>query len=141
MSVYLCSRPEDGLRCRLHGRKTFIGGKAEISPESNALPTEPPWFPRRITYPPGEPGWLSTILHMPDRYERVRVGWHCAKVKGHVELKIETPRVKTFSYTISLNYTIPTPTVSVVYNVHLRQDFFKTVKVIERSHDVRPRSK
>ena len=28
---------------------------------------------------------------MPERYERVRVGWHCAKVKGHAELKIETP--------------------------------------------------
>ena len=24
---------------------------------------------------------------MPARYERVRVGWHCAKVKGHAELK------------------------------------------------------
>ena len=27
---------------------------------------------------------------MTDRYERVRVGWHCAKVKGHAELNIET---------------------------------------------------
>ena len=26
---------------------------------------------------------------MPERYERVRVGWHCAKVKGHAELKIQ----------------------------------------------------
>ena len=35
---------------------------------------------------------------MPERYERVCVGWHCAKVKGHAELKIEKPRVKTHSY-------------------------------------------
>ena len=35
---------------------------------------------------------------MPERYERVLVSWHCAKVKGRVELKIEKPRVKTFSY-------------------------------------------
>ena len=35
---------------------------------------------------------------MPKRYERVRVDWHCAKVKGHAELKIEKPRVKTFSF-------------------------------------------
>ena len=27
------------------------------------------------------------FYHMPERYERVRVGWHCAKVKGHAELK------------------------------------------------------
>ena len=26
--------------------------------------------------------------HMPERYERVRLGWHCAKVKGPAELKI-----------------------------------------------------
>ena len=26
---------------------------------------------------------------MPGRYERVCLGWHCAKVKGHAELKIE----------------------------------------------------
>ena len=26
---------------------------------------------------------------MAERYERVRVGWHCAKVKGHAEVKIE----------------------------------------------------
>ena len=29
------------------------------------------------------------FCHMPERYERVLVGWHCAKVKGRVELKIE----------------------------------------------------
>ena len=37
----------------------------------------------------------SFICH---RYDRVRLDWHCAKVKGHAELKIEKPRVKTFSY-------------------------------------------
>ena len=46
-------------------------------------------------------------------YERVHVGWHCAKVKGHAELKIEKPRVKTLSYDFP-NYTIPTRTVSAV---------------------------
>ena len=35
---------------------------------------------------------------MAGRYERVCVGWHCAKVKGHAELKIENSRVKTFIY-------------------------------------------
>ena len=54
---------------------------------------------------------------MPGRYERVCVGWHCAKVKGHAELN------------------------SFGANVHLRQQKFKTGKVIERSRDVTPRSK
>ena len=40
----------------------------------------------------------AQFYQMPERYERVRVGWHCAKVKGHVELKKEKPRVRTFSY-------------------------------------------
>ena len=40
----------------------------------------------------------TELYHMPGRYERVRVGWHCAKVKGHAELKIEKSRVKTFIY-------------------------------------------
>ena len=42
------------------------------------------------------PNWMEAISsisaqfrHMPERYERVRVGWHCAKVKCHAELKIE----------------------------------------------------
>ena len=34
------------------------------------------------------------FCHMPERYERVLVGWHCAKVKGRVELKIETSQSK-----------------------------------------------
>ena len=34
---------------------------------------------------------------MPKIYERVHVGWHCAKVKGHAELNIEKPSVKTLS--------------------------------------------
>ena len=41
---------------------------------------------------------LAQFYHMPGRYERVCVGWHCAKVKGHAELKIEKPIVKTFIY-------------------------------------------
>ena len=73
---------------------------------------------------------------MPGRYERVCVGWHCAKVKGHAELKIEKFRVKTFIY--DLHHSSPN---SFGANVHLRQIFVKTVKVIERSRDVTPRSK
>ena len=41
---------------------------------------------------------LAQFYHMAERYERVRLGWHCAKVKGHAELKIEKNRVKTSSY-------------------------------------------
>ena len=37
----------------------------------------------------------SQFYHMPEIYERVHVGWHCAKAKGHAELNIENPRVKT----------------------------------------------
>ena len=51
---------------------------------------------------------------MPERYKNVLVGWHCVKVEGHVELKIEKNRVKTFSP----NYTIPTPTVSVLTSTY-----------------------
>ena len=29
------------------------------------------------------------FCHKPERYKRGLVGWHCAKVKGRVELKIE----------------------------------------------------
>ena len=33
---------------------------------------------------------ISAQFHYtPERYERVRVGWHCVKVKGHAELKIK----------------------------------------------------
>ena len=72
---------------------------------------------------------------MPGRYERVCVGWHCAKVKGHAELKIE----KSFIYDFpKLHHSSPN---SFGANVHLRQIFFKMVKVIERSRDVTPRSK
>ena len=31
---------------------------------------------------------------MPESYERVLVGWQCAKVKGCVELKIDKPQSK-----------------------------------------------
>ena len=65
---------------------------------------------------------------MPGRYERVRVGSHCAKVKGHAELKIEKSRVKTSPNSFGAN-------------VHLHKKNVKTVKVIERSRDVTPRSK
>ena len=76
---------------------------------------------------------------MPGRYERVCVGWHCAKVKGHAELKIEKPRVKTLSYDLpKLHHS---KTNSFGANVHLRQRIIKTVKIIERSCDITPRSK
>ena len=56
---------------------------------------------------------------MPERYERVHVGWHCAKVKGHAELTIEKPRVKTLSYDFpKLHHSNPS---SFCDNVHLRQ--------------------
>ena len=76
---------------------------------------------------------------MPERYERVRVGWHCAKVKGHAELKIEKSRVKTFIYDFpKLSHSNPN---SFGVNVHLCQFKKKPVKAIERSRDVTPRSK
>ena len=76
---------------------------------------------------------------MPGRYERVCVGWHCAKVKGHAELKIEKSRVKTVIYDFpKLHHFSPN---SFGANVHLRQFKKKTVKVIQRSRDVTPRSK
>ena len=81
----------------------------------------------------------AQFYNMPGRYERVCVGWHCAKVKGHTELKIEKSRVKTFIYDFpKLHHSSPK---SFGGNVHLRQFFVKTVKVIERSRDVTPRSK
>ena len=56
---------------------------------------------------------------MAERYERVRVGWHCAKVKDHAELKIEKPRVKTSSYHFpKLHHSNPN---SFSGNVHLGQ--------------------
>ena len=55
---------------------------------------------------------------MAERYKRVRVGWHCAKVKGHAELKTEKPRVKTSSYYFpKLHNSNPN---SFGTNVHLR---------------------
>ena len=64
----------------------------------------------------------AQFYNMTGRYERVCVGWHCAKVKGHAELKIEKSRVKTFIYDFP-NYTIPAPTVSVVMSTYA--NFFK----------------
>ena len=65
--------------------------------------------------------------HMPERYERVRVGWHCAKVKGHAELKIEKTEKRPL-VTISPNYIIPTPTVSVLTSTYanLKKKRFKS---------------
>ena len=55
-----------------------------------------PFRPNRLLNSKGIPNRkeaISTIsaqyYHMPERYERVRVGWHCAKVKGHAELNIK----------------------------------------------------
>ena len=60
-----------------------------------------PFRPNRLLNLKGSPNRkeaISAILaqdyHMPERYERVRVGWHCAKVKGHAELKIKTKQSK-----------------------------------------------
>ena len=75
----------------------------------------------------------------PERYETVRIGWHCAKVKGHAELKIEKSRVKTLSYDFpNLRHYNPN---SFRANVHLHQFKKKTVQVIARSHNVTSRSK
>ena len=72
---------------------------------------------------------------MPERYERVPVGWHCGKVKGHAGMKIDKI-VKTFSYDfLKLHHSNPKGFGGNV------QTFFKTVKVIQRSHDVPPGSK
>ena len=81
----------------------------------------------------------AQFYHMPERHERVLVCWHCPKVKGHAELKIEKPRVKTLSYDFpKLHHS---KTNSFCANAHLRQSFWKTVKVTKRSCDVTPRSK
>ena len=60
------------------------------------------------------------FYHMAERYERVRFGWHCAK--GHAELKIEKPRVKTSSYHFPKLYHSNPNSFSA--NVHLRQMYF-----------------
>ena len=64
----------------------------------------------------------AQFYNMAGRYERVCIGWHCAKVKGHAELKIEKSRVKTFIYDFpKLHHSSPN---SFSANVHLRQFFF-----------------
>ena len=74
---------------------------------------------------------------MPQRYKMVLIVWHCAKVTGRVELKIEKTRVKTFSYDFpKLHHSNPN---SFCANIHLRPNLLKTVKVIERSSDVTSR--
>ena len=59
---------------------------------------------------------------MPGRYERVCVGWHCAKVKGRAELKIEKPRAKTYIYDFpELHHSSPN---SFGANVHALTPIF-----------------
>ena len=42
-----------------------------------------------------EPETISMpVCHMPERYKRILVGWHCAKVKSCVEQKIEKAQRK-----------------------------------------------
>ena len=60
-------------------------------------------------------------------YESVSyLGWHCDKVKGHTELKIEKLRIKT-------QLRIPQITPNSCANVHLYQIFRNNVKVTERA--------
>ena len=67
------------------------------------VPFRPNWF-LNLSYSPHRKEVISLIsaqfYHMPGRYERVCVGWHCAKVKGHAELKIEKSRGKAFIYDV-----------------------------------------
>ena len=82
----------------------------------------------------------AQFYHMPGRYERGCVGWHCAKVKGHAELKKwEKSRVEVFIYDFpKLYHSSPN---SFGANGHLHKKVCKTGKVIERSRDVTPRPK
>ena len=81
----------------------------------------------------------AQFYNMPGRYERVCIGWHCAKVKGHAELKNRKNRVKPFIYDFpKLHHSSPN---SFGANGHLHKKVCKTGKVIERSRDVTPRPK
>ena len=86
--------------------------------------------------------WLGfgfgTIVSYAIKIQGVLIGWHCAKVQGHAELEIEKPRVKTLSNDFPKLYHFKTNNFCA--NVHLRQSFWKTVKVTKRSCDVTPRS-
>ena len=69
---------------------TTIGRRLECATQTE-LVVEPDIGPT--------PNWKEAILsisiqfcYMPEGYKRVLVGWHCAKVKGYVELKIEQPQ-------------------------------------------------
>ena len=73
---------------------------------------------------------------MQESYERVRKG---ANVKGRVELKIDKTQSKRPLVTLSPNYPIPTPTVSVLTSTYTQ--IKKRIKVIDRSRDVTLRSK
>ena len=57
----------------------------------------------------------KSIIIMQESWGRVR---KCAKVKGHVELKIDKTQSKRPLVTISPNYTVPTLTVSVLTSTY-----------------------
>ena len=81
----------------------------------------------------------AQFYNMTGKYERVCVGWHCAKVKGHAEVKKEKSRVKVFIYDFpKLHHSSPN---SFGANGHLHKKVCKTGKVIERSRHVTPRPK
>ena len=69
----------------------------------------------------------AQFYHIPGRYERVYVGWHCAKVKGHAEFKNRKNLEWSPLFTISPNYTIPAPTVSVLMGTYTKK-FLKRVR-------------
>ena len=69
----------------------------------------------------------AQFYHIPGRYERVCVGWHCAKVKGHAEFKNRKNLEWSPLFTISPNYTIPAPTVSVLMGTYTKK-FLKRVR-------------
>ena len=69
----------------------------------------------------------AQFYHMPGRYERGCVGWHCAKVKGHAELKNGKNLEQRSLFTISPNYIIPAPTVSVLMGTYTKK-FVKRVR-------------
>ena len=64
---------------------------------------------------------ISAQFHYtPERNERVQVGGHCVKVKGRAELKIEKNLLERPLVTISPNYLIPTPTLSVLTSTYAK---------------------
>ena len=127
------NRINAGVRCNLFRREKWSGVLVALCRTFNLVP-----LLTRVS--PNRKEAISSISvqfhHMPEWYERVHVGWHCAKVKRHAELKIEKPRVKTLSYDFP---ELPHSTVSVLTYTYAKLK--QTVMVIERSRDVTPRSK